>query len=80
MYWTDNSCENWIIFNLKNNDTIIILEFSSIATIAAAASSLLEIKLTPEMGTKQKRDNNRKSNDKQTKASISKRTPSSMST
>ena len=80
MYWTDNSCENWIIFNLKNNDTIIILEFSSIATIAAAASSLLEIKLTPEMGTKQKRDNNRKRNDKQTKASISKRTPSSMST
>ena len=52
--------------NVNNNDTVIFLMIISTTTVEAAASLLLEIKFWPEMKTKEKRDNNSQSNEKQT--------------
>ena len=46
---------------------VVVLIISSTTAVEVATSLLLEIKYWPEMKTKEKRDNNSKSNAKQTK-------------
>ena len=50
--------------NVNNNDTVTVFIISSTTAVVAAASLLLEITFWPEMKTKEKRDNNSKSNKK----------------
>ena len=73
IYWTGNSNEQYAIVNANNNDTVIFLIISSTTAVEAAASLLLKIKFWPEMKTKEKRDNNSKSNEKKTKTNILKK-------
>ena len=66
-------------FNVNNNSTINVLIFSSTVANVTSASLLLELKIWPEMKTKEKRTKaatkqQQSQNQKQTKAIISKKT------
>ena len=66
------------VFNVSNNNTIIVLIFISTAAVVTAVSLLLELKFWPEMKTKEKRTKTtakqqQNHKQKQTKTSISKK-------
>ena len=68
------------VFNVSNNNTIIALIFISTAAVVTVVSLLLELKFWPEMKTKEKRTKTtakqqQNHKQKETKTSISKKTP-----